>query len=175
MIKRLTSVLLLISALAIMHSPAASAHILRTDGEVSAEIHIPPYDHPLSGEPTIYLISFEKTPETFTIADCICNVTIIKQGRTLAAKTLAMLDGGESENSYTFPEAGDYTLRLYGSPKQAGQFANFILDFPAHVSKPKPENKPIPTFAWIGTSAGIVVLIVIAVITERSGRKKTPL
>ncbi len=169
--KQFIILLLLGGILAASYTSTASAHILRTDGDFRAEIHVPPYDHPLSGEPTTYLITFENAPEGFSVADCTCNVTVIKQGKTFDTRALAIPDGQESKNTFTFPEAGDYTLRVSGEPKQAGQFPGFTLEYPAHVSPSKPTSKPIPAAVWVGAGTGIVAIVAVALYMDHSGRK----
>jgi hypothetical protein len=170
-IKKLGIILTLGSLLAFSHAPTANAHILRTDGDFRAEIHIPPYDHPLSGEPTTYLITFEATPEGFSVAECTCTVDIVRQGKIIATKPLAMPVDEISKNVFTFPEAGEYSVHVSGQPKQAGKFSNFMLNYPARLKQGKPATTPIPIAVWIGAGTGIGAIIVAGIWMEQSGRK----
>jgi len=149
-------------------NPAVSAHVLKTDGDFRTELHIEPYDHPLSNTPVHYNVTFEEAPSTFSLDECLCQVRISNSSDVDMQKALANTSVSLSKNVVVFPKAGDYSLQISGSPKQVGSFQPFSLTYSVHVGQGVVPKQPFPPLlAWgIGIAIGGIMLA--AVFMERS-------
>ncbi|HSX43653.1 MAG TPA: hypothetical protein VLF59_06250 [Candidatus Saccharimonadales bacterium] len=149
---------------------AASAHIFRTAGNIGVELHIEPDDQPIAGQPTHYRFTFEDVVGTFSLNQCICTVSFALAGRTIATRTVANQGSSVSENTFTFPDSGAYTITLAGKPTQAGTFPDFRMHYPARVGARHIHTLPVA--AWLGIGAGVGAITLTAALMERSGRKR---
>lgn len=142
---------------------SASAHVLKVDGEISAELHIEPHDNPVSGKPISYELFFDDTSNRFSLAKCDCVADIKQNGRTIATQNLHATGVLSSENVYSFPESGEYELRISGEPKQPGAFQKFSLSYPQHISAPGGSGvQPFPRLLAVGLGVGIAVILLAA-------------
>jgi hypothetical protein len=171
-LKRTITVILLSGLLFISNTAVASAHIIRKDGDISAELHVKPYDHPVSGEPTTYLLSFEDEPASFNLDSYTTTITILEGTETISSTQLKQTSPAESENTITFPAAAYYTLRVEGIPKQTG-LQPFTLSWPLRVT-PGKSSSSIPVAVWVGGGVALVGIITAGVMMERSSRRNTP-
>lgn len=139
----------------------ASAHVLKTDGDIGVVLHINPDDNPVSGEMTNYELSFQETSRQFRLSECLCSIAFIKDSTTLATNALTATSDQISEDTYVFPKAGVYTLRVTGEPKQVGEFQSFSLDYIVRVSGDGAStHQDFPPMLWlgIGLAMGLVLL-----------------
>lgn len=146
---------------AFVPSSIASAHVLKLDGTIGAVLHINPDDNPVSEQSTNYVLSFEDTSHRFSLSRCLCNVDIVKDTTTLTTQPLVMTSDSISENNYVFPDAGVYTLRITGAPKEANQFQPFSLKYTVRVSGDNAStHHDFPPLLWagIGLAMGLVLL-----------------
>jgi len=173
MIKRILSLLLIITIAAISVPAIASAHVVRKDGDISAELHIEPYDHPVSGEPTTYTVSFEEEPADFNLGDYTGTLTIMEGTKSIHTQALSQTKPGESEDTFTFPMAMDYTLTLVATPKAGTTGRAFTLSWPMNVEPGKKSSNVSPV-AWIGGGVALLIIIGGAVLMERSSRRNKP-
>lgn len=139
----------------------ASAHVLKTDGDIGVVLHINPDDNPVSGQATQYELSFQQATRQFRLAQCLCRITFLKDSTVLATNTLAATSDQVSEDTYIFPKAGVYTLRVTGEPKQPGDFQKFSLDYIVRVSGDgATSQQDFPPMLWlgIGLAMGLILL-----------------
>jgi hypothetical protein len=135
----------------ILSPNSASAHILTTDQNIGAVIHIDPEDDPIANSPSIITFDIKDKEGNFTFENCDCTVKVIKQG-----EELEMLPLTRETLTYTFPEKNIYTLILTGSPKEKNTFQKFSLSYDVRVERSantsateqKTNPKLIPN--WLG-------------------------
>lgn len=139
----------------------ASAHVLKTDGDIGAVLHINPDDNPISGQSTDYVLSFRGTNGRFNLSGCRCEVVFSKDGKTTATRPLTMETEQISNDHYTFPAPGVYRMRIVGSPLHTGDFQSFTLDYTIRVSGGNTTTAhDFPPLLWlgIGLAMGLVLL-----------------
>jgi len=160
----------LLSLFAVVVLPGvASAHIFRTSGDIGVELHIEPDDQPLAGQLTHFRFTFEDVSGKFNLNQCLCSVSFALAGRTVATQAVANQGSSISENTFTFPDAGTYTITLAGRPEQGGTFQAFRMQYPARVGARAVHRLPLA--AWIGIGAGVGGITLAAVLMERNARR----
>ncbi len=134
---------------AVLAAPV-SAHVERSVGAVSAELHIEPNDAPVAGQTIALRFGFSSTDSGLSLASCDCHVTVTELDRYSATLSLTQLatEPNSSEQPFTFPHSGEYKLTVIGQLRSASGSAPFTLTFPVHVAAPP--AKPINPFAYIG-------------------------
>lgn len=152
----------------------AWAHVLQTDGDIGAVLHIKPDDNPTSGTPVDYELSFTDTTGRFRLAECHCTVTILQQDRPIANLTLAASTSQLSDNTVTFPVPGVYTLEVSGSPLRAGIFQAFTLRYNIRVTGGGATTQPMPFLLMVGIALSIG-LILLAAYRMEYARQKPPM
>lgn len=105
-------------------SGTASAHILESDGPVSAVMHMPPDDNPRAGKPIDVNLSFSSTDGKFTLINYDTKLRIERDGQLLDQADVTRKDGYEREASgeIEVAEPGAYTLVVAGTPQSAGHY-----------------------------------------------------
>lgn len=182
MLKRSHRRYLLLNVLSIMvllfgNQGLASAHILRQDQGIAAEMHIPPDDHPVAGQPTELDFSFGDDTQKFSLQNCNCQVSVKQGGKVTQrvqprpAVKAAPLDAIAVVN---FPKIGTYDIVFTGQSKN-GSFPAFSLTYPARVAtavKVASKNRgPILLLLGVGAVA-ILALLVYNYKTPTSKRPK---
>ena len=174
--KRLLFTLLLAVALTGFIAAPASAHILKTDGYISAVLHTTPDDNPVSGTPSSLALFFSDRTNKFSLTNCICNLTILENGQTVDYQSLAAQQPGYSQNPFTFPNPDVYTIKVSGNPKVAKDFQPFELDYIVRVepggSTTNEADKPFSLWIWIGLWGMIGAVLLAAVYQDRSRPKR---
>jgi len=146
----------------------ASAHELESDTTIGAVLHIQPNDNPTVGTQTTYRLAFTDTEKKLNLKDCDCTVEIQRNGNTIEARPLVASSALESTNTYTFNEAGEYTLVATGKPKTDDAFSEFTLSYPIRVTSPKEiKTQAFPVALAIGFGLLIIVLLLVAVRADR--------
>jgi hypothetical protein len=134
--RRLSLLLLSLAGILLLAAPAASAHILKQDNGVYAEMHIEPDDHPRAGEVTKISFEFGANQGVFQLADCDCRVIVTENGRiaqTVHLQSAGLENKNQAITDITFPRIGSYQLEVTGHSR-SGQFKDFVLDYPATVA-----------------------------------------
>lgn len=162
MIKRsLIAVVVLSLFASIVPISVASAHVLKSDGDIGVVLHINPDDNLISGQPTDYILSFQDMSQRFSLPDCLCNTTFIKDGTVVATQPLVVKTNQISEDTYTFPAPGVYTIRVAGTPKHIGDFQPFRLDYVVRASSDASTTQQdfsLSLWVGIGLVMGLVLL-----------------
>ena len=156
-----------IALLALLSLPsAASAHVLRADGTISALLHTDPDDDPVIGVPTGYAITFADSTGRFSLPACDCTLAIVKHGETIATQPLAAAAAHTSEGGYTFMVPDVYTFRVTGTPKLPGAFQPFALGYTMRVGD-NPATEQVPAWVWAAIGVGIVAVLGVAYAMSR--------
>ncbi len=111
------------------------AHVLKTDGDIGAVVHIDPEDDPIVGQETTVYFDIKDKSGKFKIEDCSCIFIVKKNREEIYSRPLEGATG-----MYNFPEKNVYTLELHGTPKTAGQFNPFRLSYDVRVERVSEEN-----------------------------------
>lgn len=112
-----------------------SAHTLETDGTMGVIMHTDPEDNPQVNQKALIYFDLKDSLNKFDHAKCDCKALILKEQNTLFENALSFLDqSGEysATTNFTFPEKGNYTIRLEGVSKD-GSFQNFNLNYDLSV------------------------------------------
>lgn len=119
-------------------TPLASAHVLITDHNMGALIHIDPDDDPIANAPSSIFIDFEDKAHTFQLQHCTCTATIVRDGKTVYSQPLVADSTDETSNStyfsFTFPQKAIYTLKITGQPLDAS-FQPFKITYDIRVAR----------------------------------------
>ena len=118
------------AALLFLIAPAASAHILESDGSISAIMHIDPDDNPVVGQAATFSLQFRDQDNRFNITACDCSAVITKNRQQVFSTSLT-----NNTFRYTFPERAIYALQVSGRPKQSGAFQSFHLAYDLRVAR----------------------------------------
>ncbi len=142
-------------------SDTVSAHILESDGPVSAVMHMPPDDNPQAGKPIDVNLSFSSTDGNFTLINYDTKLRIERDGQLLDQADVTRKDGYEREASgeVEVAEPGAYTLVVAGTPQSAGR--SFTLRYTIRVSGGENRTRPGADF-WIINATAWSLLGVVA-------------
>lgn len=106
------------------------AHVLKTDGNIGAVVHINPEDDPIAGEKTTIYFDVKDKEGKFSSENCLCIFKVSTKGQDIYMQTIT---GTVAE--YTFPARDMYTLELKGTPKYEGVFTPFTLTYDVRVER----------------------------------------
>ncbi len=149
--------------LAVLAMPAvASAHVLKVDGHISAELHTDPDDSPISGTPTHYVLFFDDDSGKFSLPNCNCTVTISENNKILNVAPLAIQASGISENTFTFPRPDSYTMTFQGTPKIANAFQPFRLTYKVPIANSAQNTQAYSPFLWASVGVAMLTIFVVA-------------
>ena len=158
-------VILMAGVFCIFAPSSASAHVLKTDNQIGAVLHLEPDDDPDSGTPVTYQLVFNDTSGRLDLRDCVCTMTLKNSTGTVNSETLKADRKLDSRNTVTFPEADVYTLIVRGDPRRAGSFQSFRLSYTVRVSDGDVQFQPVPVLLWTGLG-GAVALALLAAFKE---------
>lgn len=155
-------------------APIASAHVLKSDGSMTAELHIEPDDAPVAQTPFTYRLEFNESQGDFSLQTCTCAVEFIAGGQTVARQSLAATQATLSEDTITLPRPDSYTFRVTGAPKSGAAFAPFTLNYQVRLGSGQTEE-PLSPLAWIGIGLAVLLLLAVAAMSafrnHRNGRR----
>lgn len=141
----------------------ASAHVLATDGDQGAVLHILPDDDPTACVATTYELAFSGS-KTFSLQGCDCSISYVLNGTSVDSDQLKPISSATSSNTYTFAKPGVYELNVAGKPKQAGAFSPFSLNYSVRVKGVNAVNaQPFPLTLGIGFGLLVIILLLVAV------------
>lgn len=127
--KIIVAMLFFVTGLLFLAFPV-SAHVLKTDKNIGAVVHIDPEDDPIVGEQTTIYFDVKDTEGKFSIENCLCIFKVTKNGQDVFMQTI---NGTTAQ--YNFPEKNIYTLELKGTPKFEGAFTPFTLTYDVRVER----------------------------------------
>jgi hypothetical protein len=175
MIKRI--ILTISLALAVCLIPGvASAHVLKTDGDIGAVLHIEPDDNPLSQTPVTYQLTFNDTSHHFELSQCDCTVTIQNVEGVVKSEQISSKHELDARSTITFPSPDVYTLKVHGQPKktqsnsQPTDFQTFTLSYTIRVNPGGVHFQAVPLLLWIGIGGAVSLAILAAYKEELDNR-----
>jgi hypothetical protein len=163
--KKLLSFIIVLLASFLIGTTTTYAHVLKSDGQIGAIIHIDPEDDPIINQPAYFFFEFKDKQNTFMISDCDCMLNIVKNNQVSSSSMLIPSDTSTGASaSYTFPEKGIYTVEISGK-SHSGKFDPFKLTYDFRIERTTQNtlNKSaIPTGAFeILAIGGIIIIFLI--------------
>jgi hypothetical protein len=127
-------------AFALAFPPAAQAHVLQTDGNIGAVLHIDPDDDPIVGQPATFFFEFHDKQNKFQLSGCNCIAKILSNGQAIFSQGLLPASASSTDQleplfQYTFQQKGVYTIDVAGTPNTPGDFQNFDLQYNIRVDR----------------------------------------
>lgn len=140
---------------------SADAHVLATDNNIGAILHIDPNDEPVAGEVSTFFFTIKDTKEGFSLDTCDCKIAILQEKKTLFSTQLT-----SPTFFFTFPKTGAYELDVIGKPMTGATFKPFTLHYDVDVDtqKKQKENNGIALFFSthvIHLAIGISILLLV--------------
>ena len=121
---------LLVVLFSLVFVSPVSAHVLETDGEIGAVMHVDPNDEPVVGQPAQFYFEIKDRTGKFKEQECDCQLSIWRGGQQIFMTPLVV-----SSAKFTFLEAGSYNVKLTGKPVGAVNFQPFELGDDLQVSQ----------------------------------------
>lgn len=113
------------------------AHESTENGSVKLLVHVDPDDVAIAGKPTTIHIAIHDAEKSFSLSRCHCSLYVEQDEKRLytialtPATTPSVYDAEGVE--VTFPNAGDYTVGVEGTPLPGISFAPFGIEVAEHV------------------------------------------
>jgi hypothetical protein len=115
------------------------AHILASDKNIGAVLHVNPNDDPIAGSQTSFFFEFKDKENKFRPDNCDCTFSIIENEREIYAQPLFQDNTDPSLSnasvSYTFPQKDVYRVKVIGKPLSENDFQPFTLTWDFRVDK----------------------------------------
>jgi hypothetical protein len=155
------------------------AHILATDHNIGAVLHIDPNDEPIAGQQASFFFEFKDKQGKFSPQNCNCTFTILENNNQLYAQPVFRDNNNPSLTSasvfFTFPVKDVYKIKVTGTPTTPGTFQPFTLTYDVRVDQDSANQSPgaqnwfTSHIIHILVGAAILVFVIVAFIQ----RKKT--
>ncbi len=137
-----------------LQAKVASAHILKTDGSISMNLHIEPDHSPIAGETAYMFLSFNDTDGKFLLENCVCVFKVYEGNEEIESKEFDL-----ELVEYVFPEINIYKIVFEGTPKEGEDFQSFSLEYNVRVErtseKVQTETSDDPSYVY-----GVIVLVI---------------
>ncbi len=132
--------LLIFMVLLILVIPSSAfAHILATDRNIGAVLHINPNDEPVTNEPATFIFELKDKTKKFKSDNCTCQLTITNSGKSIYSQPLFQ-DSTSKLNTatllYTFLNPAVYQVIITGKPVDGKSFQSFTLSWDIRVAGP---------------------------------------
>jgi hypothetical protein len=135
-----------------------SAHNLVKDGKISAFLHIDPNDIPQPGKLNTVHIYFNDQDFRFTTEGCDCKIIIAEGKKILYNGILPPTAPRVGQLKVLLPDNNfSYMVVVSGTPKSAGFFQPFKLNFDINVGNPPPKPPP-------GSNSGKFLVVILAAV-----------
>lgn len=148
----------------------ASAHVEETAGTMQILLHSDPHE-PKAGQQTSLHFTIDHQTKPLRVTECNCTITITSQGKSPYSVHFnnAVYDAFSKNKAnlhYTFPEAGNYTIKITGKPKTIGHFEPFTMRWNYQVgAAPVAILPPAPQPSYVQTTTPILGSILFAAFT----------
>jgi len=137
--KKLFSILILLSTSLAFFVKTVDAHVLKIDNHIGAILHVDPDDDPIAGQQSAFFFEFKDTQNKFTPAACDCTFFVIENGKDIYSQPLFQNNNNPSlENAsvfYTFPQKDVYQVKVVGKPDTQNAFQPFTLTYDIRVDR----------------------------------------
>jgi hypothetical protein len=158
---------ILLTAYCLLFTYQASAHVVKSDGNIGVTIHVNPDDDPIVGQPASFFLEIVDKTDKFKPTDCNCIATITENGNQIYST--ALFTGTQANDvsaapffSYTFPEKNIYTVKISGSPKTSDAFQTFSISYDLRVARDaRTPAKTSSSTLWLYIGVGIMTVGII--------------
>ncbi|HZE86836.1 MAG TPA: hypothetical protein VE090_01380 [Methylomirabilota bacterium] len=133
--------------------PYADAHILASDKNIGALLHIDPDDTPVAGQQSGFFFDFKDKQNKFSSQDCDCTFLIVENGQTIYSQPLF-----QKSVFYTFPKIDVYQIKIIGKPKTPNAFQPFTLSWDWRVDQGTNQHSGIATANFFATF-GVYIIV----------------
>lgn len=128
-------------------TPTTFAHVLKTDGNIGAVLHIDPDDDPIAGQQSGFFFEFKDKTNKFKPENCNCTFSILRADKEIFTQPLFQNSSSPSLTSasifFTFPEKDVYQIKVKGLPNTPDAFQQFELTYDIRVARvATPTNNP---------------------------------
>lgn len=138
-IKKLWIILITLILPLFLDARIADAHVLITDKNIGAILHIEPDDDPIAGGQSSFFFEFKDTQNKFDPQKCDCTFTILENGNQIYAQPLFQNNRNPNLASasvfYTFPKKDVYQIQVIGRPYTPSDFQPFTLVYNVRVAR----------------------------------------
>jgi hypothetical protein len=138
MIKKLVAVITLLGLIVMSAPGVVSAHVLQSDGNIGAVMHIDPNDDPTAGQPSSLYFEFKDKQSKFGSENCDCQFIVLRQDAQIYTQPLFQNAQSNTLNAfvqYTFPTIDVYQIKVTGKPLTPNAFQPFALTYNVRVSR----------------------------------------
>lgn len=142
------------------------AHVLESDSDIGAILHVYPDDNLISGRPVNYILSFQDVRKHFSLFECDCTVTYKLDGVTVATQPLETSSKLDSRNSVTFDEPGEYIIEVSGQPNRGSNFQPFKLVYEKRVATGEIKAQGMPLLLVAGFVGLVLLLLAAAYVSD---------
>ena len=150
-----------IALLVLFFSVPASAHTVKTDGDIGVLFHIEPDHNPRAGEPArTWFVLSRSGGAIVPLQECDCRLTVRSDSVATFAPELQPIDAEEHRDipgvEIVFPEPGNYTLELSGQPQAEAEFSPFAIAYEVTVlpGARRAETQTLPSEATTTDETG---------------------
>jgi hypothetical protein len=137
--KTLISLITLLILTLSLKPTLAQAHLLESDHDIGAVLHVDPNDNPIAGSQASFFFEFKDKTNNFTPATCECTFLVLENGKTIYSQPLFQnTDKPSLTNAsvfYTFPKKDVYQIKVTGKPETPGAFQPFTLTWSFRVDE----------------------------------------
>jgi len=181
-------ILLSIATLFFFLPKVAFAHVLQTDGNIGAVLHIDPDDDPIAGQQSSFFFEFKDKQSKFQPTNCNCTFSILENGKDIYTQPLFQNNTDPNlQNAsifFTFPQKDVYQIKVTGKPNSEGAFQHFNLTYDIRVervSNDQANNQQSgKTQTWFSThlihfgATGVgLIIILISVLRQILNKRNT--
>ncbi len=125
---------------------SVEAHILKTDENIGAVLHIDPDDDPIAHEQSSFFFEFKDKENKFKPENCDCTFSITEDKKEIYSQSLFQNNTNPSLASasifYTFPEKNIYQVTIIGKPTSPNAFQPFTLLYDIRVDRESKSLSP---------------------------------
>ncbi len=169
--KKILLFVLFIISFSFLSIQTADAHVLVTDGNIGAVLHIDPDDAPVAKQQSAFFFEFKDTQNKFQPKNCDCTFSIIENVNTIYSQPLFANNTSPSLSNasvfYTFSQEDVYQVQVVGKPNTPNAFQPFTLVYNVRVDQIA--NTPTSqTPNWFVSHIGYVIIagiLVLAIIS----------
>jgi len=169
--------LILYTSYSILHTPAASAHFVKSDGGIGAVLHVDPGDDPVAGKEANIILEFKDISNKFNLNNCSCKIILTTVGGKEILnedlKPIAKDQELSSVTPVTFPAKDIYKLKITGNSSNSSHPA-FELNYDIRVEKEdfeqtsdtRPENWLSKYSIYLSSGLLILILLIFALVKQ---------
>src|SRR5258708_15214788 len=172
---------LLISFVFCLTISQVSAHVLVTDQNIGAILHINPDDDPIANVQSTFFFEFKDRQDKFKPQNCNCTFSIIEKGTAIYVQPLFQNNQNPSLKNasvfYTFPQKDVYQIQVTGKPLTPNTFQPFTLTYNIRVDQTAQSStqnvslKQNSNIRYLIPIAGIMLILLALTIKNKYGKK----